>query len=330
MAHDTINPTSGLDSSLAEFFIEFKGSRDQDPFIADKPSSTEDPLVLVPQTPTSLVAGQITAYATLIMGAQYRTHTFLVLVVRDFARLLRWDRGGAVFTERIYYDEQPHLLDFLVRYNYADRKARGHDVTVRTATAEEQQQARTTVDELKPVERLLTVTIQDPADPQPRLYVICAPSARPQIPVGRWTRTSIAFDCQNKERVFLKDSWRVLAGDIVPEGKIYTRLWVNLVPNIPRCLDSGDVGDKTYHTTRTHSFVADDLPIKITPHRHYRLVLDTVGRKLTCFKSSKEMVHAIHASLIGKDIFCWRSITVFSPTLQLTKPLAELVFFIET
>jgi len=37
----------------------------------------------------SQVLGQMTAYAMLIMGTQYRTHTFSVLIVNDIARLLR-------------------------------------------------------------------------------------------------------------------------------------------------------------------------------------------------------------------------------------------------
>ncbi|KAI9456121.1 hypothetical protein BJY52DRAFT_1104875, partial [Lactarius psammicola] len=34
------------------------------------------------------------------------------------------------------------------------------------------------------------------------------------------------------------------------------------------------------------------------PHRHYCLVLNTIGRKLDNFKCSWEMVNAVHTSLI--------------------------------
>jgi len=96
---------SQLNSSLAEFFIEFKHKK-CDPFGAsDKlaPNDTslysDDLLMKMVEGPVSKVAGQITAYATLLLGNQYRTHTFLVLIVKDFARLLRWDCGGAVVTD---------------------------------------------------------------------------------------------------------------------------------------------------------------------------------------------------------------------------------------
>jgi len=36
------------------------------------------------------------------------------------------------------------------------------------------------------------------------------------------------------------------------------------------------------------------------PHRHYRLVLDIIGRSLTTFKSSYEMVAAIRDALYGE------------------------------
>jgi len=42
------------------------------------------------------MGGQITAYATMLLGNQHRTHAFSVLVIQDYARLIRWDRGGAI------------------------------------------------------------------------------------------------------------------------------------------------------------------------------------------------------------------------------------------
>jgi hypothetical protein len=42
-------------------------------------------------------------------------------------------------------------------------------------------------------------------------------------------------------------------------------------------------------------------------HRHYRLVLDTIGQRLEKFKSSREMVKGLYASLLGKLAKCWQS-----------------------
>jgi hypothetical protein len=38
-------------------------------------------------------------------------------------------------------------------------------------------------------------------------------------------------------------------------------------------------------------------------HRHHRLVLDTVGKKLKEFASTKEMVKAIRAALVGMSLW---------------------------
>jgi hypothetical protein len=36
------------------------------------------------------------------------------------------------------------------------------------------------------------------------------------------------------------------------------------------------------------------------PHRHYRLVLDTIGRPLHAFKDSRELVRAVYHALDGQ------------------------------
>jgi len=74
--------------------------------------------------------GQLTAYATSILGTQYRTHVFMVLIFGKNARLIRWDCAGVVVTEIIPFDNAPYLLDFLIRYNNADAVVRSHDTTV--------------------------------------------------------------------------------------------------------------------------------------------------------------------------------------------------------
>jgi hypothetical protein len=38
----------------------------------------------------------------------------------------------------------------------------------------------------------------------------------------------------------------------------------------------------------------------IVPHRHYRLILDTIGTPLVEFTCTKQMVAAVNASLKGK------------------------------
>jgi hypothetical protein len=78
--------------SLVEFPIEFKTTVDQDPFVVNPvPSSDTHPMTKYPFMSTTsqgcLTAGQITAYATSILSAQYRTHIFFVLILKPFAIL---------------------------------------------------------------------------------------------------------------------------------------------------------------------------------------------------------------------------------------------------
>jgi hypothetical protein len=250
------------------------------------------------------VAGQITSYASLVMSAQYRTHLFTVLILKEYARLIRWDRGGALVTEPIYHDGQPHLLDFFIRFNDATRAARGRDLTVRPANSTERRKVRG----LQPFAKassFLTITISDPSRRKDASnFIICAPYAQPDIPAGRWTRTSIAYDVQADKRVFLKDSWRIHLDDIPPEGETYARLHKGGVHNIAECALAGDVGEECFHRTWTQDFngqsgVFQDS-VHFVAHRHYRLVLDTIGRKLESFTRSKELVRAVYHALIGE------------------------------
>jgi hypothetical protein len=250
-----------------------------------------------------LVAGQITAYASSVLGAQYRTHVFFILILKNVARLIRWDHGSAVVTAPIEYDKEPFLLDFLIRYNHASPEACSHDVTVASPTDDENREVRMLPD-FEKAKSLLVITMPDSHQPQEtNRYVVCGPCARPDIPAGRWTQASIAYDLQRKKCVLLKDSWWVLLDGILPEGDVYAILHTHRVPNIPLCSCFGDVGDDTYHKSRTHKFIGKykfRLSLPLTPHRHYCLILDTIGRKLEDFKCSREMVHAVHALLLSK------------------------------
>jgi hypothetical protein len=299
-----------LDMSRVEFVIEFKSGPKEDPFV-DEPklesteelnlNSTEElnPFVCA-EGPTHTVLGQLTAYATAVLSAQYRTHTFIVFIVGEYARLIRWDRGGAVVTKKIHFDKEPYLIHFFVHYNMAQPEARGHDSTVGSAKPHEIGLAKAAVPELAKANSFLAVTASDGR------FIIRGPDAQPDVPVGRWTRTSFAYDVNNKRRVILKDSWRIRADDIETEGKIYEILHANHVPNIPHFSCAGDVGDDTHHQSRTDEVFEKGCIARhscwepITRHRHYRIVLLTVGRKLEEFKGTKEFVKAMLAALKGE------------------------------
>ncbi|KAG2337172.1 hypothetical protein BDR05DRAFT_843162, partial [Suillus weaverae] len=81
--------------------------------------------------------GQITSYTAAQLGTQFRTHAFSVLIVHDRARIIRWDREGAIVTSAINYNNEPHLADFFHRYARASPEMRGIDTSVTLASDEE-------------------------------------------------------------------------------------------------------------------------------------------------------------------------------------------------
>ena len=258
--------------------------------------------------------GQITSYVTSHLSAQFRTHAFLVLVVHNYARIMQWDRGGVVVTAPIYFTKEPHLFDFFIRYNYANSVMRGSDTSVRAPEVNELDAATRLISEFRNSDSGKEVAKTFFVVSIPRRgrvsesghYVIEAPFAILFPPTGRATRTFVAYDIQRDKRVLIKDSWRINIIGLPKEGEIYAKLERHQVPNIPICSCSGEIGDNTYHSIQTHFFLdADWAPspkpaAEFTPHRHYCIVLDTIGIPLEKFDCSRNMVRAIRASLLGE------------------------------
>ena len=294
----------GLDFSRVEFLIEFK--KGSDPFVDDEPKSEEfgtNPF-LCPPGPNRKHLGQLAVYATAVLSVQYRTHLFMVFIAVDYARLIRWDRCGALVTAEIPFDDDPYLFDFFTRYNFATPEARGHDGTVGLPTEDEVESAKSVVPEFGGATSLLAVGHSE----SDNRYIIHAPTIKPFIPVGRWTRASIAFDVKKNRQVYLKDTWRVALNDFQQEGCIYSLLHKAKVPNIPSVLWHGDIGNDSdkFHQTQTDK-VIDELILKqrccagvLVPHQHYRIVLGDVGTDLENFESTKELVRAMRDALEGE------------------------------
>ncbi|KAH9025840.1 hypothetical protein EDB85DRAFT_2149458 [Lactarius pseudohatsudake] len=305
----------GANSAVSDIWIEFKSKAEEDAFLVNFPDggqSVSSSNRLMNQGPKGVsTAGQITAYAALQLDCQFRTHVFSILVVEDYARLIRWDRSGAVVTAPIYYRRDPELLDFFIHYDQAGRQERGHDNSVRKATPEETLKAVTADDQFHITQDLFVVTIpRHTYEPESGCgnFIIKPPVCRLYTPPGRATRTSIAFDIERNSVVFFKDSWRVACDGMEREGNIYKTLNNAEIPNIPHCAASGDVGVDTYHSTCTGRFANEPWALKstheFTRHRHHRLILDDVGKKLNTFRCSRDMVRAVHAALVAhRDAF---------------------------
>ncbi|TFY63093.1 hypothetical protein EVG20_g6468, partial [Dentipellis fragilis] len=83
--------------------------------------------------------GQMIAYASAQLTMQFRQFCFSISIINgDEARLMRWDRGGAIVSERFNFVKDPApLLEFFWRFNHLSPEQRGMDPSVSPATAEE-------------------------------------------------------------------------------------------------------------------------------------------------------------------------------------------------
>ena len=98
-----------------------------------------------------------------------------------------------------------------------------------------------------------------------------------------------------------------------PEGETYRLLHDNQVRNIPRCIAAGDVSSDLHHATQMQRYMTKDWAGQLfagtesarpAAHRHYRLVLDTVGTKLVEFSSTRELVTAV-SDVDGESVWRW-------------------------
>ncbi|KAG2113385.1 hypothetical protein DEU56DRAFT_761947 [Suillus clintonianus] len=293
----------GCDVSTAEVLVELKWATIHDAFREplDSKSSCVNPTMKGMDT-----LGQITSYAAAQLGAQYRTHAFSVLIIRDFARIIRWDTEGAIVTCAFEYNKYPHLADFFHRFSHASPALRGVDTSVTPASAEEAIRARLKLS-LHLDTRMFKVTIPAAEGVGSYTLIIPAPVARGLSPVGHRTRTCAAFDLVNDKIVMFKDSWRVSLPDILPEGQTYKLLKDANVRNVAKCIACHDVPSLPQQLTQTFKFNKAPWTCShnhLTPHVHYRLVLNLVGKPLILFMSSREVVEAVRDSLIAHEDAC--------------------------
>lgn len=286
-------------SALAEIFIEFKWKSSDDPFCCTGGDGS------FPSTTKTArdTLGQITSYAAVQFGAQFRTHLYSIFICQDTARILRWDRSGTIVTEAIKYNESPFLADFFRRYTKAPPAMRGIDTSVFEPTTSDLSDVRKVLawDRDIPLFKL-SIPV---ACGLPRFFIVRSPIATPYTPPGRATRGFVAYDLLGKAFVYLKDSWRIDLPDITAEGLVYATLEKASVSNIARCIVAGDISD---HVTKTQEYASKpwvkdhDNKAHFIPHRHYRLVLNVIGRSLMEYKSSYEMTTAVRDALVGKSL----------------------------
>ncbi|KAA1467093.1 hypothetical protein DENSPDRAFT_226952 [Dentipellis sp. KUC8613] len=235
--------------------------------------------------------GRMISFAGAQLTTQFRQFCFSVSIIEGYdARLMRWDRGGAIVSERFNFVKNfAPLLEFFWRFNHLSPEERGIDTSVSPATAEEVAMA-VKAEFFSEGDQLHKLHVKDDADNVDHYFLISRPVKYGTGVCGRDTRGYIAMDMETKDRVWLKDSWRVDVEEMPKEYRIYEKLQKNKVSNIPKYYCGGDIGQQK---TRTHEYQRKPWRCgkqRILPHYHYRLALEViVGRPLRNYSSTREL-----------------------------------------
>ncbi|GBE81226.1 predicted protein [Sparassis crispa] len=261
--------------------------------------------------------GQITEYAAQVLLRQHRLFCFMVFICKSHARLIRWDRTGAVASEGFNYIEDAEKLhNFMYRLGKMNDVQRGYDPTAVLATPDEVEAMRRCEKRLNdyhkgclkdamsdgwPIYKIefkpgdvVDVSGKTASSSRSRYYLIGRARSSSYSLTGRATRGYVAYDMTTERLAFLKDTWRPDSANVHPEREVYERLYRSGVQkHVATLICGGDV-DLNPQKTRTQEF-NDDLMGRI----HYRIVVKEVGRPLEDYANVREMIivicHAIRA-----------------------------------
>jgi Fungal protein kinase len=263
--------------------------------------------------------GQLIAYAAAIHRFQFRVFSFSIVLFDDTARLLRWDRSGIIYTEAFKWADGS-LFEFLWRFNHLSAVDRGYDTTVCPVEDDEAEAALPKLrDHLKVghlgKEHLRRILAWDDhaLDNMARRYITPNAKWATDALIGRATFGYVAYDVERDDLVYLKDFWRADHPEIQTEGKVYCELHEAQVPNIAKLERAGDVrlttddgqagASMSAQRTRTQDYLnhswCPGRP-EVEPYVHYRLVLETVGKLLNRFESTRQLCEVIRDAVVGK------------------------------
>lgn len=280
----------------------------------------------------SLFRRQLVHHARAQLDRQHRAFFFQLVIVHRFARIIRWDRSGAIVTSRFDYRTSPQILaEFFSRFAHMSDEQRGSDPSASLASEEERQVFRTAVEQfldrmngkLKDGVRVRRIPHAEKSlnddFPTWRIRMVDKASFREtdlivncpintQAPIcSRATRAYLAYDTRQKRLVFLKDTWRTCDEHVWAESRTYKYLTSPpAVPHMPVVHYAGDVrgSDGKVQTTVTQDYARDKSGSWQKPRRnflahvHHRVVQDIVYR-LDTAEDEKEFTLACHDALVG-------------------------------
>ncbi|OBZ74235.1 hypothetical protein A0H81_06328 [Grifola frondosa] len=201
-----------------------KGSSSADPFSDEEGDEVR-----------ALVLEQLRAYAETAMDHEHRTHLYSVLVLHKFARLIRWDRSGAVVTDKFNYKAHPEILEeFFWRFAHMTEEAQGYDPTAqlvglntelyRLMDDMAEKKLEEPFDYIREAfkESLdgdclrYKLSVEDKVNGT-RYFLVGKPQQIAAGTASRGTRSYVAIDMEKKEFVHLKDHWRI-SSDVTDES----------------------------------------------------------------------------------------------------------------
>ncbi|EED84704.1 predicted protein [Postia placenta Mad-698-R] len=262
----------------ASLVIEFKTESGGHPFTF---SASE--IIFLTADDDRLTRGQIINYAAAVLHNQPRQFCFMIVVSGCRARLLRWDRSGAIVSESFdfVHEDKETMFRFLYKYGSMARHERGYDPTVTAATKQEVQDMKAKItknrDGLHPVDPVRGTDSHESG----RGIIFAKPHKSSGSPIGRGMQGYVAYNVDEKRLVYLKDSWRF--ADVIPEHKTYIKLWQNEVPYIAKPISDGDVFAGTdaqarprvqYTLTQDYLRKRGNAKSKSKARIHYRIVFD--------------------------------------------------------
>ncbi|KAH9942012.1 hypothetical protein B0H21DRAFT_793702, partial [Amylocystis lapponica] len=315
--------------------IEFKRRTDQDPF--DDTHWPEGVQSVAQEREAN--RGLTIRSATEIFLRQHRCFMFSLVIFNKFARIIRWDRSGALVTERFNYTLEPNkMCEFLWRFGRMSAAQQGCDPSVveveegspdyvlmqdkakpppppRRNEGEniEDYKKRNEIKNIEDYKREYFVRslasgwlryktpLHTSHQKKTRSFLICKPYYFDYGDIGRGTRGYVAIDCDTEQFVWLKDVWRVDLPGMEKEGDILKKLNDRNVRNIPTVVCHGDIlGQRT--VTQDYTDTGEDDPDTmgaLKAHCHYRLVEYEIGQALEEFLDGYDLVSVIVDCLIA-------------------------------
>ncbi|KAH9948267.1 hypothetical protein B0H21DRAFT_890600 [Amylocystis lapponica] len=261
---------------------------------------------------------QIIQYISEIFLRQQRCFHFSVIILGTYARLVRWDRSGAIVSEKFDYSAEPWMLaDFLWQFSNCSTEQQGDDITATLVVPGSQDYqdmddvSKTPLGHNDYIRQFFSdsldvewprwkLAVYDESEPRSvdddtdsgrtssgkavRHFLVCKPHFHASGMYGRGTRGYVALDCETKELVYLKDVWRIDLNGIRKEGVVLQELNQKHVRNVPTLCCHGDVPNQCSETWRYWWGQPESNPMQ--RYTHYRLVEHEVGRPLKDFNSS--------------------------------------------